>query len=277
MSSDTALAVVRLAQELNYIEETPDNIEQEANDLIEEATTAWTKGMRGDAVKSLLYTAGLIDPDTGEIKCEEENVTSSAPATNPEPTATVVESPQSVAVQAPAATPNVTPAPSSRSSGLEGLYESKELSIARIKKERLPIPPEIDGEPPLLPRDISLLDDGPLRRLHSEFNAVLARTNWLLAVEEADELAAKIIADHYFSLAVKKAGMNPDPVTNKAKTVSALEAEAASDDNVREWRKRHVQHVIETKLLKSLRDTYQANCERASREFSMRENERRVA
>lgn len=157
---------------------------------------------------------------------------------------------------------------------MDQMYEAKELAIAKIKKERLPIPESIEGEPIILPRDISILPDPALRRLHSEFHACLARSNWLVAVEEADEMSARQIADYWHGKALKRASETADPVTGKEKKVASLEAEASGDETVREWRQRQIQHHIVVKLNKALRDTYQQSCERISREYSMREGER---
>ncbi len=157
---------------------------------------------------------------------------------------------------------------------MDVMYEQKEQAIARIKKERLPIPDPIEGDDVVLPRDISVLSDAALRQLHSEFHACLSRANWLVAVDEADELAAKMIAEYHHAKAVKRAAQEPDPVTGKAKTVATLEAEAAGDEQVQEWRKRQSHHHVEVKLLKALRDTYQQSCERISREYTMRSGER---
>jgi hypothetical protein len=120
------------------------------------------------------------------------------------------------------------------------------------------------------------LGDVEIRRLHSEFNACLAYANWQLAAEEADELAAKQIADFHTSKAIKQASLSPDPFTNKDKKVAQLEAEAAGDEKVQEWRRKHLSHVVAIKFYKSLRDTYQSNCERISREWTMRTDERAV-
>lgn len=157
---------------------------------------------------------------------------------------------------------------------MDEMYEQKELAIAKIKKERLPIPASIEGDEVVLPRDLSALSDAALRRLHSEFHACLARTNWLVAVEEADELAARQIADYHHAKALKRASESADTVTGKEKKVSTLEAEAAGDPVVREWRQKQTAHHIECKLLKALRDTYQQSCERISRDYTMREGER---
>jgi hypothetical protein len=58
----------------------------------------------------------------------------------------------------------------------EDPYIIRRLAEAKIAKEKLPIPPEIDGTPPDLPRDISVLSDSQLRRFHSEFHALLIRS-----------------------------------------------------------------------------------------------------
>jgi hypothetical protein len=258
---------------------------ESASEIVDEAIAAWNNGARGLAVKAIIATAGRLD-DNGEL-IEERPDEAEASGVVPEVRDEVGHEPdleavdvQEPEVRAPLDTP-YEPSPTLAEpktivGGFGGAIEAKELAIAKIKKDRLPIPPELDGEPPHLPRDISAVGDLELRRLHSEFNACLARANWLVAVEEADELAARQIADYHLARAVKRAGSEPDPVTNKAKTVAVLEAEAASDDSVREWRQRQNTHHIEAKLLKALRDTYQSNCERISREWTMRTEERGV-
>lgn len=257
LTQDLATLVLSQAKEDGFFDDPmPDEDQRpaEANLLLDEALGAYERGARGKAIMSLLTLAGMLD-ENGELA--EKSEPESDP---PETTALDPEQPITTAPEPPA--DNVIK--------ISDAYAAKELAIAKIKKDRLPIPEEIDGEPPVLPRDISTLSDGGLRSLHSEFNACLARANWLVAVEEADELAARQIADYYSAQAIKRAGQTPDPVTGKAKTVAALEAEAAGDDNVREWRQKQTAHYIEVKLLKALRDSYLGNCERASREWSMR-------
>lgn len=137
----------------------------------------------------------------------------------------------------------------------------------------LPIPSDYGDTPPEFPRDISVLSDRQLRTLHAEFAAMLARANWLLAIEETDELTARQMADLKFALAIRTASDELDQVTSKPKTVSRLEAEAAGDEEVREWRAKQNGHYVQVKLLKALRDNYQMICERISREWTMREKE----
>lgn len=149
-------------------------------------------------------------------------------------------------------------------------YALRKLAEARVAKEKLPIPPELEGNPPELPRDISALSDIQLRRLHAEFHALLARATWLVAVEESDEHAADQIARHYKAMVLR------DLVSKASKDakITALEAEAAGDERVREWTQRKNEHYVQVKLLKALRDTYEDSCDRMSRDFTMRSAER---
>ncbi len=137
----------------------------------------------------------------------------------------------------------------------------------------LPTPKDYGDEPPDFPRDISVLSDRKLRTLHAEFTAMLTRANWLLAIEETDEITARQLADLHYAKAISKAAGVPDTVTGKAKTEKRLEAEAAGDDEVRKWRGKQNEHFVQVKLLKALRDNYQMICERISREWTMRQIE----
>lgn len=149
----------------------------------------------------------------------------------------------------------------------------EDLKLKRILQENMSIPQEVNGQPPEFPRDISVVSDKELRKLHAEFAAMLARANWLVAIEETDEISARQVADLKHAQAIRRAADTPDKVTSKAKTVPMLEAEAVADDEVKEWRANQTKHYIQIKLLKALRDNYQMICERISREWSMREKE----
>lgn len=148
-------------------------------------------------------------------------------------------------------------------------FEERKKAEARIAKEKLPIPPELEGEPTQLPRDISALSNVHLRRYHGEFYAYLARANWLVAIEESDEYAADQIARHYKAMVLR------DLVANAPKDtkITALEAEASQDGRVRKWIKLKNEHYVQVKLLKALRDTYEDSCDRMSREYTMRQSE----
>lgn len=149
-------------------------------------------------------------------------------------------------------------------------YEDRIKAEARIAKEKLPVPPELEGDPPELPRDISSLSDVQLRRFHAEFHACLARTNWLVAIEETDEYCADQLMRHYKAMVLR------DLVSNSPKDakITALEAEAAQDHRVSKWLRKRNEHHVQVKLLKALRDTYEQSCDRMSRDFTMRQGEK---
>jgi hypothetical protein len=63
-------------------------------------------------------------------------------------------------------------------------------------------------------------------------------------------------------------------VADKNAKITALEAEAAGDPDVRQWNQKKNEHYVQVKLLKALRDTYEQTCDRMSREYTMRGSER---
>lgn len=156
------------------------------------------------------------------------------------------------------------------------LYESFEdpSEPSTSKKNRgevfkeLPIPTKVDHEAPDFPYDITIIDTVALRRLHSQFAALLARSNYLVAAEEAVEYTARQHADFEFAKAVRAAAS-----TGEGKLKSTIEAEAAAEPDVIALREKQMEAYGNVKILKALRDTYQSNCERISREFTMRTEE----
>lgn len=268
MTADQATTIINMAIESGFYGETlpPTDEERisEASQIVTEAQEAYEQGARGDAVKTILFFA----PTPEEESMEEEvkaDVTIDVPAPlelQPEietETDNVVNFPKPALAETPK---------------LGTIHEAKEKALAKIKKERLPIPDEIEGSPPILPKDISKLSDSDLRSLHSQFNACLARTNWLLALEEADELSTRHLVDYHEAKYVKEHSGEINESTKKPKAIGTLEAEALLDEDVKDWQEKHQNHVIEVKLLKSLRDIYQSNCDRASRDWTMRDLER---
>lgn len=152
---------------------------------------------------------------------------------------------------------------------------AREQQHALMRKEGLPIPPELEGEPPVLPRDLTQKGDTEVRRLHSEFAAALARANYLVSLETADEYAAKMIYERLYARAlarVERTYAEGDKV--KSKTVPQLEAEAAQDQEVQEWAERYHTHHVQNTFLKSIRDGYKDYCDRLSRDWTMRTEER---
>ena len=237
LTIDEARSIINAANMKNgsdwLLPQTEDECIKEAYSIIEDARTAWDKGVRGEPVRTIINLAVSYLPNPVE---EYE--------------------------------------PSGLERNIARLRDSKEYALKRIRSNNLPIPPDLEGEPPSMPRDISTLSDGDLRRFHGEFNACVARANWLLSVEEADELAARHSADLLYAQAIREAAQSLDSDNGRPKTKPILESEAASDPKVLEWRQKQMEHQVSIKILKSLRDIYQQNCDRASREFTMRSESR---
>lgn len=152
---------------------------------------------------------------------------------------------------------------------LEGATQK---SIQAIVAERLPIPSEIDGDAPTLPADFTTLSDQEVARLQSQFNACLARANWLGAVADGHSNDAKIIAD---GKTREYKAANPAP---KGTTVDQLEAQAyAAVPEIAAARTVQSEWGQHGRLLHALCNTFQSNCERLSREQTRRSDERATA
>lgn len=184
------------------------------------------------------------------------------------PAAPVVEA---VPPAPPVEAPPVAPAQvEGQSDGLaQPLDGATQRSQQAIIAENLPIPPEFHGEPPVLPADFTTLSDQQIAQYSSQFNACLARANWLTAVAEGHAADAKIVAE---GLMREYKASNPAP---KGTTVDQIEANAvAAVPEISAAKKVQSDWACHGKLLHSLAGTYQSNCERLSREQTRRSDER---
>lgn len=146
--------------------------------------------------------------------------------------------------------------------------------LESIKENELPIPPEIEIEIPDIPLDLTNLSDREIMRLHGVYNACSARANWLYAQEEAGESAAKKIADHIYNEWVVSAD-KIDAKSKKPKTKDVLYAEAILEtDSLGEWWDTYKTHATSAKKYSRLRDIYDNNCDRLSRQWTMRTEEK---
>lgn len=226
---------------------------QEAKRIIEDARTAWEQKARGDKVRAILS----LVPEESPRKEEDADPI-------PTPTTTSADS-----ITEPVR-------------GLKEVFEQHQIEIATKRRERafakirekgLPLPPEFEGEPPILPRDITVLSDLELRQYQSNLMAAQAQCNWEVAIALGDEDAALKVSEHYFAKRIKTLD-KIDVDTRKPKTIPVLEAEASEDPKVVEWRDRLIDNRNTVRLLKSLRDGYLKSIDVISREFTMREAER---
>lgn len=134
-------------------------------------------------------------------------------------------------------------------------------------KERLPIPANPDWELTQVPGDVTTLSDAQVRRMHSEYNAYFSRAAWLLAQEENDLHAAEHFYEQALGLAIRKEAKTD-------KQITAAKAAAAIAPEVLECKERVMAHAASVKKLKALVAIYDATCNRLSREWTMRSDER---
>lgn len=141
-----------------------------------------------------------------------------------------------------------------------------ELGIDKfLQREGLPIPSEIDWDVKEIPADLTALSEVEVRRMHGQYHAYFSRTLWLLAQEENDLNAAEHLYDMAFAKAIRAIGGDK---------ITAAKTEASADPEVVVWKEKMMQHAAAVKKLKALCNIYEASCNRLSREWTMRSEER---
>lgn len=232
--------------------DTDSSLIEQAEDLVAMATQAFQSGAKGDAVVTLLRIAE-VDMDL---------VGSPAIAEDPSEPQEIPEAQEDVS-EAVAAVPKVED------------YDSPHLrgALEFVVARRLPIPPDLEGESPEMPADLTTLGDREVRRLHSQFNALHVRAAWLLALEDSRLEDAK----HLLKNARQNALMGLDRYDHEAggrKTTAMMEAEADTDPSVIHWEGKVTEHTTNKRLLSQLADIYRGNVDRISRDWTMRSEER---
>lgn len=158
----------------------------------------------------------------------------------------------------------------------KSLYEKYYVNVPLYVKENFPVPRYLEESPQEIPFDITTSDDRGLRRLHSQFNAFLSRASWLVAAQT--NVVNELSSIHKSNC--EKILLSVDPFyrdegkTPKEKRSSVIEAEVNSHDLVISSKRDLEEAIKDLQYLKSLREIYDNNCNRLSREATMRENER---
>jgi hypothetical protein len=146
------------------------------------------------------------------------------------------------------------------------------LSYQLAEEENFPIPPDIEGTAPDMPRDLTALSDLKIRKLYGDFNAFMARAKWLLAVQSSD-LAN---ATHMREKAYREAYTSLDRIddqTEKPKSIPVLEIETKRSPEYSEWNDKVNKHNMIAITYKALVDIYENNIDRLSREMTFRDQE----
>lgn len=142
--------------------------------------------------------------------------------------------------------------------------------MAIISAENMPIPPEIEGDPPRLPNDLSKAGDQELFSYHARFHACEVRMNWVISQQE-DALgdAQKLLRNRRREVLLQI----PATVDGKKVTKEIKEAMAEDDAEVQQYRSQ-VEEIEEMiGKLRVLRDGYHQDVSTCSRQWSMRSGE----
>lgn len=143
---------------------------------------------------------------------------------------------------------------------------------AEIKAEHLPVPRQIEGDPPEMPFDISDCSDKEIRRLASQFQACLNRAIWQLKqtmdrVLRARQLRESAYRKAYLAeeVAARENGVKP---TKEALDLAAKESPEYKklDDEVFDLERQVGDY-------KALKEIYEGNVSRLSREATLRDDE----
>lgn len=135
-----------------------------------------------------------------------------------------------------------------------------------LANERLHVPPRIEEEVYELPFDLTTLSDKQLQEAYSAFTAYSYRAGYLLLEHEAVASKCRQVADEIVTAFLSQHG-------DDYKTVTAAEAVAEQNDEVKVWRKRQRTNVILADAQRKQRDNYDKVCERLSRLETMRHQE----
>lgn len=158
----------------------------------------------------------------------------------------------------------------------EGLSKEpeEEPPTETVTEENLPIPKQIEGDPPVMPRDTSELGDKDVRRLMGEFNACLARATWQLTTSLDKELRLKQLREDAHRRAYLaeegEAREHGAKLTKEMLDFAARESE--------EYQKYDAELYEASKTVrnyKALKEIYQGNIDRLSREGTLRDDEAR--
>lgn len=183
----------------------------------------------------------------------------------------VAAAPPGMAIPAPGgsvATPPATP-PAGAAPPIGG-GSAQERAMAIINAENMPIPPEIDGDPPRLSNDLSKVSDDELFSFHAQFHSCEVRMNWVIS-QQQDALsdALKLLRDTKRQVRLDL----PKEVDGKKVTKDNMEATVDNDPTVKQYQASVDELEKVMGKLKVLRDGYHQDVSTCSRQFSMRSGE----
>lgn len=159
-------------------------------------------------------------------------------------------------------------------------YRAEQASDQTIaQQEQLPIPPQVDGDQPFLPINITEISDGELSALGVKFHSCFARAQWLLSQEEgrhtqAEHLEREAERDAYVNAYSFHRSEIPEGKENVPAQLEAARKQAERDaegaDEVRKLRNQKIRHAAEARELKALAAIYDKAVWRIDKELDRR-------
>lgn len=161
-----------------------------------------------------------------------------------------------------------------RDDGYEPLPEEPQAEKRKplATSDGLPLPRKIEGDPPEMPYDISACSDREVRRLASQFNACLTYTVRELSLIEIQEMRARQLLDAAHREAyIAEANAQND--SGGRVTKEALDLAAKQSPKYQELDAQRFELSVKAKETKALKEIYEANISRLSREATLRDDE----
>jgi hypothetical protein len=195
-----------------------------------------------------------------------------APAPLPDSPNPVAFSPVAAAAGAPGGGFSAPVAPPAGAPPMPAVGEGSVRAMQIIQEENFPIPPEIEGDPPRLPNDLSKVSDGELQSFHARFHACESRANWVISKFDTDEIGPvkKLLRDRRREVA---AHIGTTDENNKKLTKDAKEVLIEQDQYVQQYVGQLEEIEATMGKLKVLRDNYHQDVSTCSRQWSMRSGE----
>lgn len=158
--------------------------------------------------------------------------------------------------------------------GYESLPEQPEGEKRQIATtaDGLPLPRQIEGDPPEMPYDISACSDRDVRRLASQFNACLVFAVRQLSLIEIQAMRAKQLRDAAYRESYI-AEENALAAAGGRATKEALDLAARQSPKYQELDGQHFELEVKVKEYKALKEIYDDNVSRLSREATLRDDE----
>lgn len=133
----------------------------------------------------------------------------------------------------------------------------------------MPIPRDLTVDLPIIPEDLTKVQDEEARAFYSLYNALAARARYLHDLEAGFARACGLLYEHHRRVAIKEARSE----LGKESTLEEVKINAELDETVTKWRERRDKHNAEAAAFKTFFDINSDNVKVLSRDWTMRDKE----